>query len=81
MMVNSWFIAAMSFLSVSGTIDMKHNIELTTNQLMAAIVALELFNEDYQNNWDDIDPNFKKGVDQTENKLKKEFKKLAKKSS
>ena len=81
MMVNLWFIAATRFLSVSGTIDMKHNIELTTNQLMAAVAVFELFTKDYPNNWDGIDPNFKKGVDQTENKLKKEFNKLAKKSS
>ena len=81
MMVNSWCIAATHFSSLSGTIDMKHNIELTTNQLMAAIAAFEVFTKDYENNWDGIDPNFKKGVDQTVKKLKKEYKKLAKKSS
>jgi seryl-tRNA(Sec) selenium transferase len=60
---------------------MKHSLELNKNQLVATLCALELFLEDCEreehHGSDPIDPSFKKGVEQTINKLNKEYKKLS----
>jgi hypothetical protein len=54
----------------------KYCIELTKAQLFATCCVFELFSKDYENDWDGINSDFKKGVDQTAKKLKKELKKL-----
>ena len=59
----------------SGIIKMKYNIELTKNQLIAALAAFQLFSEDYKDHWTGVNPNFKKGVDQTVKKMEKEYNK------
>lgn len=62
--------------TVKNTNKTKYYIELTKMQLSGTCCVFELFSKDYENNWDGIDPDFKKGVDQTAKKLKKELKKL-----
>ena len=54
-----------------------HAVNLTQNQLIATLTALELFLEDCErdenNGGNPIDPSFKKGVEQTIKKLEKEY--------
>lgn len=59
-----------------------HIVNLSQNQLIATVTALELFLEDCEreehHGSNPIDPSFKKGVEQTIKKLEKEYKKLQK---